>query len=256
MMVNPMKLKLSNISNIILFIFIQVLLVGEAQADTGPIDKFFDPLWNVNNSGVIWSTIVIVLFLSGFGFPLPEDIPLTLAGFTTTKLINDQFVFSSFVFTFVAVVIPILAGDLVAYGMGRRFGFKLRERSRFIARLLREERLARVHCWFQEYGNFTVFLGRQVAGIRFVTFFTAGATRMDPLKFVLFDLLGCLVSVPIWLSLGYLAARYGQAWLEEASKSVGTVFLLCTALATVLLILFVKLRSRRRQPNQGTMRER
>jgi membrane protein DedA with SNARE-associated domain len=230
--------------------FLSVALVAGMAAgdtDTGMIARFFDPAWNVEHRFIIWPAIVLVLFLSGFGFPLPEDVPLTLAGFTTTKLLNDEFVFSSFALTFLIVVVPILSGDLVAYNLGRRFGFGLRERSKYIARALSDKGLARVRRWFDEYGSFTVFLGRQVAGVRFVTFYTAGATRMGLLKFVMFDFMGCFVSVPVWLTLGHMAAMYGKIWLDEASKRVGTGFLVGTAVAAVLLVLFAKYRSFRQE---------
>ena len=88
----------------------------------GVISVVFDPAWNLEHGPAIWALVVTVLFLSGVGFPLPEDIPLTLAGFTTFKQANETFVFAHFASTFFIVVIPILAGDLIAYGLGRRLG--------------------------------------------------------------------------------------------------------------------------------------
>jgi membrane protein DedA with SNARE-associated domain len=231
-----------------MFLSVAFIAAISGDIDTGTVAQFFDPTWNIENRYIIWPAIVAVLFLSGFGLPLPEDVPLTLAGFTTTKLLYDEFVFSAFALTFLVVVVPILSGDLVAYSLGRRFGFGLRDRSKYIARAVSDKRLARVRRWFDEYGSFTVFLGRQVAGVRFVTFYTAGSMRMGLSKFVFFDFLGCFVSVPVWLTLGHMAARYGKIWLDEASKRVGTGFLIGTALAAVLLLLFAKYRSFRQQP--------
>ncbi|MBI5508956.1 MAG: DedA family protein [Deltaproteobacteria bacterium] len=211
------------------------------------LGRLFDPAWNTDNRGVIWTTIIVVLFLSGFGLPMPEDIPLTLSGFTTTKQLGNQFVLTSFVLTFAVVSTPIVLGDLVAYFMGRRFGFSLRERSRLIAKAITDKRLTRVQHWFDEYGNFTVFLGRQVAGIRFVTFYTAGTMKMPLLRFVFFDFLGCLVSVPLWLALGYLTALYGKGWLDVASKRASAVILVGTAVAIVLLVVFARRRKARRR---------
>jgi membrane protein DedA with SNARE-associated domain len=229
--------------------FLSVAFVAAMAGDsnTGIVAQFFDPAWNVEHRYIIWPAIVIILFLSGFGVPLPEDVPLTLSGFTTTKLLNDQFVFSAFALTFIIVVVPILSGDIVAYSLGRRFGFGLRDRSKIIASAITDKGLARVSRWFDQYGNFTVFLGRQVAGVRFVTFYTAGAMRMKLIKFIFFDFIGCFVSVPVWLTLGHMAAMYGKIWLDEASKRVGTGFLVGTAAAAVLLFLFAKYRSFRQE---------
>jgi membrane protein DedA with SNARE-associated domain len=184
------------------------------------------------------------LFISGVGVPAPEDIPLTIAGFTTFKQCNDEFVFHSFLLTFIFVVIPILSGDLVAYHMGKRWGFGLRDRWKFLRSALSDARIAKVSDWFDKYGAFTVFMGRQVAGVRFVTFFTAGTMRVPLRKFVLFDFLGCMVSVPVWLTLGVLASRYGQHWLHYAMRRVGMSFLLGSIMAIVVFVLVVKLKKR------------
>lgn len=205
----------------------------------------FDPVWNLQHQGLIWGAIVVVLFISGIGIPLPEDIPLTIAGFTTFKQSNDEFVFLHYLLAFLVVVIPILSGDLVAYHMGKKYGFGIRDRFKFLRTALSSKRTAKVQRWFDTYGSFSVFMGRQVAGVRFVTFFTAGTMRVPLHKFVLFDFLGCLVSVPIWLTLGTLASRYGQQWLHMAMRQVGAGFLFGTIAVFIVFLIVVKIRGMR-----------
>lgn len=205
----------------------------------------FDPTWNVEHRFILFGAIVLVLFLSGVGLPLPEDLPLTLAGFTTIRQANDHFVLSHYLTTFVVVVIPILLGDILAYGLGARFGLGLRERIGLLRRALCPARLERVKAWFDRYGPFAVFLGRQVAGVRFVTFFMAGSMRVPLPSFVAFDFLGCLVSVPVWLTLGTLASHYGERWLHAAMSRAGHVILLVAFLLILVLALVTKLRGGR-----------
>jgi membrane protein DedA with SNARE-associated domain len=202
----------------------------------------FNPTWNTEHRVVIFAAIVVLLFASGVGLPLPEDIPLSLAGFTTIKQANDHFVFGHYLTTFMVVVIPILLGDLVAYWLGRRYGLGLTRRVGFIRRAVTPARLARVQGWFDRYGAFAVFLGRQLAGVRFVTFFTAGSMRVPLSRFVGFDFLGCIVSVPVWLSLGTLASRYGETWLHAAMCRASHMMLLVVVLLVLMLILVTKLR--------------
>ena len=202
----------------------------------------FDPIWNAQHRAVIYGVIVVVLFLSGMGLPLPEDIPLTVSGFTTFKQGGDTFVWWRYLITFFVVVVPILLGDLCAYTMGRRFGLLIRDRFRLLRKALNDARVARVQGWFQRYGSAAVFLGRQVAGVRFVTFFMAGTMRMKVSKFVLWDFMGCVVSVPIWLTLGTLAAHFGRRWLHAATRTVGGTFLIAVAIAALGLFLLTKLR--------------
>jgi membrane protein DedA with SNARE-associated domain len=211
----------------------------------------FDPSWNVDHRAAIFAVIVGVLFISGFGVPLPEDIPLTLAGFTTTVQANFELDAARLFTTFLIVLIPILLGDLIAYGLGRRFGLGLRERVGVLRRLLPPRRLSRVHAWFARYGAFAVFLGRQVTGLRFVAFFTAGAMRVPLPKFVAFDSLGCAVSVPIWLTLGALASRHGQAWLHGATGNVSRSILLVVVVVIAAFALVALVRNGREKAERN-----
>jgi membrane protein DedA with SNARE-associated domain len=202
----------------------------------------FDPAWNARHRVTIWICIVVILFLSGFGLPLPEDVPLTLSGFTTYKQSGETFIWWRYVITFGIVVVPILLGDLVAYWMGRRYGWAIR-RFRFFRRMITDKGMARVQRWYDQYGSFTVFLGRQVAGVRFMTFYTAGTMKMKIGKFIFWDFLGCLVSVPVWLTLGRFAGEYGRAWMEAASTTVGRWFLLAVIILALGLFGFARYRS-------------
>ncbi|MCU0694596.1 MAG: VTT domain-containing protein, partial [Polyangiaceae bacterium] len=112
-------------------------------------------------------------------------------------------------------------------------------------------RIAKVQRWFDRYGSFTVFLGRQVAGVRFVTFFTAGTMRVPLWKFVVFDFIGCLVSVPVWMGLGTLASRDGAKWLHAVAGKVGLGFAFGAIVVFAMFLLFVTLRERKATPTDG-----
>ncbi len=209
------------------------------------IGAAFDPAWNVEHRATIFGAIVLLLLLAGVGLPLPEDIPLTLTGFTVAQQTNGQFVPGHFLMAFLVVLAPILGGDLIAYWLGRRFGLGLGHRIAFFRRVITPPRLARVQAWFTRYGSFAVFLGRQVAGVRFVTFFTAGAMRMPVPTFIAFDVLGCTVSVPIWFTLGALASVYGEGWLRQAMSTASHTILAVVVALLMLLVLMTWLRKRR-----------
>lgn len=206
----------------------------------------FDPAWNQEHATTIWPVIMLILAMTGIGLPTPEDIWLTLAGFSAYKQAGDEFVWYYFIGAFFACTFANLVGDSGAWFLGRRFGFGIRDRFKIMRKLLTEKRMRRVQGWFDNYGNWTVFLGRQVAGIRFVTFFSAGTMRMPLPKFLLYDFLGCFISIPIWLTLGALAAIYGREWLDSASRNVGGGLLIGGFVAVVIFIIVVKRRAKKR----------
>jgi membrane protein DedA with SNARE-associated domain len=220
--------------------------VGQAGWLEALYSTLFDPAWNREHATTIWPAIMIILAMTGIGLPTPEDIWLTLAGFSAYKQGGDQFVWYYFIGAFLACSTANLIGDSGAWMLGRRFGFGIRDRFKFMRTLLTEKRMRRVQGWFDNYGNWTVFLGRQVAGVRFVTFFSAGTMRMPLPKFLLFDFLGCLISIPVWLTLGALAAIYGREWLNTASRNVGGGLLLGGIVAVIIFILVVKRSARKR----------
>ena len=206
----------------------------------------FDPAWNQEHATTIWPAIMAILAATGVGLPTPEDIWLTLAGFSAYKQAGDRFVWYYFVAAFFACSFANLVGDSGAWFLGRKFGFGIRDRVKFMKRILTEKRMRRVQGWFDNYGNWTVFLGRQVAGVRFVTFFSAGTMRMPLPKFLLFDFLGCFISIPIWLTLGALASIYGREWLDTASRNIGGGMFITAIVAVVVTLIVIKVRAAKR----------
>lgn len=206
-----------------------------------------NPFWAL---GVVW----VLLLLAGAGLPLPEDIPLTFTGILLGMPTVDEH-FGGF-WPAVAIVgavcyTSIIAGDLIAYYLGRRYGRGLTVIRPF-KWFLTEKRLHKLDGWFHKFGNWTVFWGRMVAGIRFVTFFMAGMTRMKVSRFILFDSLAALVTVPVWISLGImLGAHFAEIldWMGRLNTGVWV------AVGTVLVLLVVWKLVRRRQaasPAQGS----
>lgn len=180
-----------------------------------------NPFWAL---GIVW----VLLFAAGAGLPLPEDIPLTFTGILLGLPSVDAY-FGGFI-PAVALVgfvcyTSILMGDLIAYYLGKRFGRGLALVPPF-KWFLTEKRLHKLDGWFLRFGNWTVFWGRMVAGVRFVTFFMAGTTRMPVGKFILFDSLAALITVPVWITLGILlGAHFGEIldWMSRLNTGVWIV---------------------------------
>ena len=138
------------------------------------------------------------------------------------------------------IYISIIAGDLIAYSMGRRFGKDIATWPG-LRRALSPERRARLERWFARYGNWAVFLGRMMAGVRFVTFVSAGIARMPVHRFVVFDSLASLVTVPAWIFLGYIIGTHFDrlmVWMSRintttwivAATGIGSFFVVRTIL--------------------------
>lgn len=181
--------------------------------------------------------VAVSLFLAGLGFPLPEDIPLIFGGaMAGAGKINVWIHFAiSMVF--------IIVGDTCLYFIGRKVG-NASETGGRIGKLLTPERRAKAQGFFDKYGNWTVFFGRFVAGVRAAVYLTAGTVKFPLGRFILLDFLAALVSVPIWIYLGWI---FGENWevVIETFKKYQWFVIGGIVLLGVGLWAFFKLRKKR-----------
>ena len=150
-----------------------------------------------------------LLLLSGFGLPIPEDIPLILAGYLTFYGYADPLLL--FPLTFLAV----LGADMMVFVLGRRYGHHV-PKLPLMRRFLTEKRLAKTERLLHEHGGKFMFAARFLPGLRAPAIFTAGNFRIPYWKFLLYDGGAALISVPVILGLAYYFAEH----LEQVRKWV------------------------------------
>jgi hypothetical protein len=127
--------------------------------------------------------------------------------------------------------------------VGRRYGPALAQH-RFLARLFPRDKIAHAEEFFAKHGVKAVFFARFVVGLRAAVFFTSGYLRVPFAKFVLADLLAAILSVPVWIWLGYTFHEHidhVMAWARSAEHALTAIIVL------VASILFAKWWWRRRR---------
>jgi membrane protein DedA with SNARE-associated domain len=195
----------------------------------------------------------LLLLAAGCGLPLPEDIPLIFAGILLS-IPSVVAVYGGFPETAVMVGIgawlSILGGDLIAYWYGYRFGDHIAELPVF-KHILTPAKRARLDRWFHRFGNWTVFLGRMMAGVRIVTFISAGIARMKLGRFILFDSLGAIITVPLWLTLGHVIGSNFDSILKWISRINRTTWGVVLLLLLVILVVH-RIRKKKAKPPEAT----
>src|SRR3954468_22695287 len=111
-----------------------------------------------------------LLFACGLGLPLPEDVPLIIAG---ALVANGKM---HLAVAAVCAWCGIIGGDIVLYHLGKKFGLEI-TRVPFIGKHLTKERIEKVELLFAKYGIWVVAIGRMFAGIRGAMVVAAGAIR-------------------------------------------------------------------------------
>ncbi|NBW82535.1 DedA family protein [bacterium] len=181
-----------------------------------------------------------VLMACGFGLPIPEDISLVAGG-----IISGLHYTNVHTMFFVGLA-GVLVGDGVVFTTGRLLGQRAFSLP-LIRRLMTPERYARVQGKFARHGSWVVFAARFMPGLRTPIFLTAGATRqVSFLRFFMLDGLAAVISVPIWVYLGYLGAD-NREWLVQMVKrgQTATLAILALVLGTALVAFYIRRRNRK-----------
>jgi len=141
-----------------------------------------------------------LLFACGLGFPLPEDIPLLLAGFAVAHGRMN------IVIAAVVAWCGIIGGDCVLYSIARKYGMQI-TRLPLIGRHVTEERIERAERLFERWGILVVGVARMFAGIRGAMVVAAGTIRYSFVKFVIADGVAAIVSGGLFVYLGWLGGK-------------------------------------------------
>ncbi len=183
-----------------------------------------------------------LLLLSGFGLPIPEDIPLILAGYLGYYGYADPW--GLFPLTFLAVV----GADVMVFVLGRRYGHHV-PKLPMMRRFLTEKRLARTERLLHQHGGKFMFAARFLPGLRAPAIFTAGNFKLPYWKFLLYDGGAAMLSVPLILGFAYyFADRLEQVRVWVANGEKGAIALI--VLATGVFIGFKLLVGRRLEPGR------
>ena len=144
--------------------------------------------------------LFVVLMLCGLGMPIPEDVALLAGGYLVHRGITR------YPITLAVALLGVVAGDNSLFFLGRRFGTGL-VRYFTLAWPGRQHQIERIEHFMRRHGARAVFYARFLAGLRALIYLSAGSFGVRPAVFLLYDLLGALISVPIVVTLGYIFGK-------------------------------------------------
>lgn len=185
----------------------------------------------INNYGyiILFFTLILELIL----LPLPGELMMTYCGFLVYKG-NMDLIISILVAT-LGVIIGITTSYTVGSTLGERF---FRKYGSYFH--LEPNRLDKVSSWFDTYGTKLIFLAYYIPGIRHLTGYFSGMTKLSYKKFALNAYLGAF----IWTSTFILLGNFlGLNWYKfhNYSKEFTIVILLVAALIFSILYIYKKI---------------
>ena len=128
---------------------------------------------------------------------------------------------------FALLALAAFTGNAVNYTVGRVVGprvFSATDGTRISHRLLNREHLGRAHAFFEQYGGKAIVLGRFVPVVRTFVPFVAGAARMTPHAFGLYNFAGAVAWVGLCLGAGLLFGNVPVVKNNFSLVTIGIVF--------------------------------
>src|SRR6201996_7472309 len=144
-----------------------------------------------------------------------------------------------------------LAGSFTSYSVGRWGGRPLVDRVGKYVLITRTD-VDRAERFLAGKGAWAVPVGRMLPVIRAFTSIVAGLIEMPPLRFTVLSLIGTVIYVSAFSSIGY---ALGSAW-DSVAHEVSVAGYIVVALVVVAIVAFVliRLRAVRREGREGQPR--
>jgi membrane protein DedA with SNARE-associated domain len=163
--------------------------------------------------------IFLFLVLGIIGLPLPDEIMMTFVGYLTS--IGQLNLYLSYI----SALSGSVCGITISYIIGNRLGYPFLKKygnNFFITR----RRLRITQLLFRKYGNFLLFVAYFIPGVRHVTAYLAGISRLPYRRFSLFAYLGAIVWCATFIGLGHTVGHKWQSVMEILHK-YGVFISLC-----------------------------
>lgn len=191
---------------------------------------------------LIYSTVVVMMILSSFGLPLPEEVTILALGlivymgqntlqYPPPPGLEGQ---SLNLYTAMSVCFfAIFLSDLLVYYLGKYFGNKP-WLHRIFKKFLGENSLQKCKSMIHDHRYLVPAIFRFTPGVRFPGHLSCGMLGISPLVFILADGLAALVSVPTQI---YFFATYGEVILSTI-KEVKQYLLIGVSVLLVFYLLY------------------
>ena len=164
--------------------------------------------------------IVVFLVLTGCGMPIPEEVPIILAGVYSAdgKLVLE--------WAYAACIFGAILGDSVMYAIGYHFGHNLLCDHPRLSKFLHADRERRYEEALVRHGFQVMLVSRFMIGVRGAVYLSAGVVRMPFRVFLLYDLICATLVVSTFFGIAYAYGKEIAQWIREAEYAFTLIVLL------------------------------
>lgn len=182
----------------------------------------------------IYGLIFVFLMAGAFGFPFPEEITFLSIGYAVYRGWINPIAGTMVGF------LSVLTGDTVIYFLGDKLGLKIFSLP-VLRTIITKRAIEKGHALLNRHGSKFVFFSKFVVGLRYSVFFASGMMRIGYKRFIGFDALASLITIPLLATLAYRNGRHINR-LADAVKRVDrwVLLIVLTGIAAFIIINYIR----------------
>jgi membrane protein DedA with SNARE-associated domain len=187
-----------------------------------------------NHYGYI--VLLVALILELIAFPLPGEVLMTYCGFViyTGKM--------SWAISILMAALGAIIGITFSYFIGSTLGISFFEKYGHYVHI-NKNRLDKISAWFEKYGNKLLIIAYFIPGVRHITGYFSGITKISYKKFAINAYLGAFIWTSTFISLGKII---GSNW-EKYHLLLKNYLLIGSLIIAVIIIMIYLYRSHKQR---------
>ncbi|MBJ9989124.1 DedA family protein [Paenibacillus sp. S28] len=159
-----------------------------------------------------YAAMYFLLALGILGIPVPDETLIVAFGGMAAR---GEFNFAG---ALAVTFLGSMTGMLISYSLGRMVGEPLLHRYGKWVRMT-PERLAGAEKWFRRYGSLSIIVGYFVPGLRHLSSYIAGTTKLPARAYVVYAGAGAALWCTTFMLIGHAV---GYHWNELAGRMTHT----------------------------------
>ena len=199
------------------------------------IDKNLELL--ISQYGVWLYLILFVIVFCETGLVVTPFLPGDSLLFAAGALAASTGQLNVFILWVLLCVAAVL-GDTVNYAIGEKLGVSIFSDN---ARVLKTQYLRKTEAFYEKHGNKTIILARFVPIVRTFAPFVAGVGSMQYRRFITYNVIGGVVWVTLFLTVGYLV---GNIPIIKNNFSLVTILIIIVSVVPMVLEVLKERRER------------
>lgn len=177
-----------------------------------------------------YAGLFTLLILGIVGLPVPDETLLVFSGYlvSTGRLQGWATYSTAFLGSISGISISYLIGRSIEHSLIHRYG-------RFLH--LTERRMDQVRGWFHRIGDWALFIGYFIPGVRHFTALVAGMSKLEYPNFAVFAYTGAAVWVGTFITAGYYLGANWQNALHFVHRY--TLLILVTIVVAAFAVIVI-----------------